>query len=118
RGRLRSRGLRSPFLSPPSLISNVAETGFDISGLPRRKRVRDFDRLALEQLEGELLGKQHVINGKATFGHETKHARTSAAFIQHLDVHLAAVPDAVAVARVAPDHVEAIMAFVLRALRR
>src|SRR6476659_2453161 len=84
----------------------------------RGRLVRDLQGRALEQLKCQLLGQQHVADGKMTLGHEAPDAHPLARFVNLLDIQLAPLANAVVASGVPTDHVKIPPSLELLALRR
>jgi hypothetical protein len=84
----------------------------------RWSSVRGPKCVGLEELQREFLGQHDIADWEVTSRHEAQPARLSAVFVELLNVHLVALPNAVALAGVAADHLEIPTHLVLLALRR
>ena len=77
----------------------------------------NLERLKLEQLECDLLGKHTVTDGKSTLGHEAQETDTLTGGIELLDVQLESLVDAVASSSGAARYFDVAAPLVLLALR-
>src|SRR6476660_3192561 len=86
------------------------------SGEARSEAICDPQRVRLEQLQRRLLRQHHVPRYQAALREEAPAADAPAVAVELLDVHLPAVSDAIALARLAAGDIEKPVLLVLAAL--